>query len=181
MKQGKLDEARNFYIDAYIRAPYDKLAISGIVQWAQATKTAVGHPKLDVPEITFGADGKQNTNITVSPSDDGSMAWMAYVTTRDDWKKTKFAKAHPKDAYRHTVAEEADALKSVVSMARSLKPKTLNSQIATIEQMDKDGVLEAFILLARPDRSIAGEHRAYVRSNADKLRLYVTKYVIQAK
>jgi hypothetical protein len=62
-----------------------------------------------------------------------------------------------------------------------LKPKTLNSQIALIEQMDKDGVLEAYVLLARPDRSIAGEHHSYVRSNADKLRLYVTKYVISAK
>src|SRR5207247_9252165 len=136
----------------------------------------------DSQETTTVEDGKPNANITVNPlAEDGSMAWMAYVTTREEWKKTKFAAAHPKEPYRHTVAEETDALRSVVSMAKSLKPKSLNPQIATIEKMDKDGVLEAYVLMAIPDRSIAGEHAAYVRSNRDKLRQYGVKYVIGAK
>ena len=182
MKEGKYDQARERYIDAYILAPYDKLAVSGIVQWAQITKTPAGHPKLDIPKATVGEDGKTHVDITVDPlADDGSMAWIAYSATREEWKKTKFAKTHPKEAYRHTLAEEADALRSVVSMARSLKPKTLNPQIALIESMDKDGVLEAFILMARPDESIADEHAKYVRSNRAQLRTYVTKYVIGSK
>lgn len=182
MKQQKYDQARDRYVEAYILAPYDKLAVSGIVQWAQLTKTPVAHPKLSIPETTVGEDGKENTNINVNPlAADGSMAWMAYVTTRGDWKKTKFTKAHPNDAYRHTVAEEADALRSVVSMAKTLKPKSLNPEIALIEKMDKDEVLEAYILMAIPDRSIASEHAAYVRSNREKLRQYVVKYVIGTK
>jgi len=182
MKQGKYDLARDRYVEAYILAPYNKLAVSGIVQWAQLTKTPVSHPKLDIPETSVGADGKENVNINISPvMDDGSMAWMAYVTTREDWKKTKFAKAHPKEPYRHTVAEEADALRSVVSMAKTLKPKSLNTQIATIDKMDKDGVLEAYVLMAIPDRSIALEHAAYVRANRERLRQYVLKYVISPK
>src|SRR5262249_55434996 len=104
-----------------------------------------------------------------------------YSTTREEWEKTKFAKTFPKEkTYRHSLAEEADALRSVVTMAKSLKPKVLNDQIAMIEKLDKDGVLEAYILLAMPDQDIAPEHHEYLVKNRDKLRLYVTKYVIGA-
>lgn len=181
MKQMKFDRARDRYVEAYITAPYDRLAISGLVQWGQATKTQLGHPKIDIPKTTVGPDGKKNVDITISPTmDDGSMAWIAYSTTRDEWQKTKFVKAYPNEkTYRHSVAEEADALRSVLSMAKSLKPKTLNSQIGMIEKLDKDGVLEAYILLAIPDEGIAADHPAYLRQNREKLRQYVTKYVIQ--
>jgi tetratricopeptide (TPR) repeat protein len=180
MKQGKTDAARDRYVEAYITSPYDKLAISGLVQWGQATKTQLGHPKIDVPEITIGPDGKQKTTINISPGEeDGSLAWMSYATTRETWQKEKFAKAYPKEVqYRHSLAEEADALRSVVSMAKSLKPKKLNEQIAMLEKLDKDGVLEAYILLARADNGIAQDHYDYLRKNRDKLKLYVTKYVM---
>ena len=75
--------------------------------------------------------------------------------------------------------EEAEALKSVVSMAATLKPKKMNEQIALLSQMDKDGVLEAYILMAIPDRGIAQDHRSYLLTHRDKLKLYVAKYVIQ--
>jgi tetratricopeptide (TPR) repeat protein len=181
MKQGKINEARDRYIQAYITAPYNKLAVSGLVQWAQVTKAGLGHPRVDVPETKIGADGKQNTTININPlADDGSMAWIAYTATRDTWKKEKFAKTFPGErAYRHSLAEEADALRSVVEMAKTLKPKTLNSQIAVLAQLDKDGALESFILLARPDDDIANEQPAYLRANRAKLVQYVQKYVIQ--
>ena len=154
-----------------------------MVQWGQITKTRLAHPKVEPPEVKPGKDGKMETTINVNPlMDDGSMGWMAYVTTREDWSKQKFAKEFPGEkTYRHSVREEADALRSVVSMAKSLKPKKLNDQIALIEQMDKDGVLEAFIIMAMPDAGIAADHADYLRKNRDKLRLYVTKYVIAKK
>jgi tetratricopeptide (TPR) repeat protein len=182
MKQGKYDQARERYVDAYITEPYSKLAISGIVQWAQATQTRLGHPKINIPKTTVGADGKKNVDISISLADDGSIAWIAYSATRETWEKEKFAKTYPKEkTYRHSVAEEADALRSVVTMAKSLKPKSLNPQIALIEKLDKDGLLEAFILIAIADNGIARDHAAHLRSNREKLRQYVLKYVIEQK
>jgi tetratricopeptide (TPR) repeat protein len=183
MKQGKYDIARDRYVEAFIVEPYNKLAISGIVQWGQTTNIRLGHPRIDIPETTTGKDGKQNATINVNPlMDDGSMAWIAYSATRETWKKEKFTKTFPKESdYRHTVAEEADALRSVVSMAKSLKPKALNQQIATLDNLDKEGLLEAFILMAIPDQGIARDHAAYLRLNRDKLRQYVLKYVIEKK
>jgi tetratricopeptide (TPR) repeat protein len=183
MEQKKYDQARDRYVEAWITAPYSKFALQGMVQWGQATNTGLGHPKVDIPKTTVGADGKQNTTVNINPlSDDGSMAWIAYSTTREMWKKEKFAKAFPAEkAYRHTVAEEADALRSVVSTAKTLKAKTLNPQLATIEKLDKDGLLEAFIIMALPDQGIARDHAAYLRTSRDKLRQYVLNYVIEKK
>ena len=182
MKQGKYKQARDRYIDAYITSPYERMAHNGLTHWGQITKTPLGHPRIDAPKTTDDPDGKKITTITVNPGiDDGSISWFAYSAERERWEKTKFAEKYPDEkTYRHSLAEEADALRSVVSMAKSLKPKKLNDQIAMIEKLDKDGVLEAYILLAAPDQGIAQDHRAYLEKNRDKLRLYVTKYVIGA-
>lgn len=183
MRQKKYDQAKDRYIEAYILAPYNRSAISGIVQWANATGTQLGHPKIDVPKTTVDENGKENTTINLNPlTEDGSMAWIAYSGTRESWKKEKFRKAFPSEAnYRHSLAEEADALRSVVEMAKTLKPKSLNEQIKMIERLDKDGVLEAFILMALPTEGIVRDHYKFVRTQREKLRKYVTTYVIMKK
>jgi hypothetical protein len=57
----------------------------------------------------------------------------------------------------------------------------MNAQIETLANMDQDGVIEAYILLARPDEFIAQEHRKYMLGHRDKLKLYVLKYIVKAK
>lgn len=136
-----------------------------------------------MPKITVGADGKTNSTVNISPlADDGSIAWIMYVTTRELWRKEKFAKTHPKEKeYRHSLAEEAEALREVVNGTKTFKAKKLNEQIELIAKLDKEGLLESYILMAIPDNGIAEDHAAYVRSNRDKMRQYVKKYVVGAK
>ena len=178
MKQKKYDQARDRYVEAFIVAPYSRLALSGLVQWGEATKTTLAHPRIDVPKITVDAAGKSNSSVSINPlAVDGSMAWMSYVVTRQGWRDGFTAK-NAGQPYRHTLAEEAAALRSVIKAARDLKPKNLDPQIQTLEKLDQDGVLEAYILIAMPDREIAWDHAGYLRQNREKLRLYVTKYVI---
>ncbi len=183
MKQQKYDQARDRYVEAFIVAPYNRLAMSGIIGWGEITQTKLSHPKIDVPEIKIGDDGKANTTLNINPLvDDGSMAWASYVVTRELWRKEKFEKQFPKaSAYRHTLQEEVDALRSVVSTAKTLKAKKLNDQINVLAKLDQEGLLEAFILMAIPDQGIAQDHRGYLIANRDKLRRYVVAYVIGAK
>ncbi|MEO6333429.1 MAG: tetratricopeptide repeat protein [Pyrinomonadaceae bacterium] len=183
MKLKKHTEARDRYVEAWITEPYSKFAIQGMVQWSQITGTGLAHPEIDAPKTTVGEDGKEKTTINVNPmADDGSMAWIAYSATREIWKKEKFAKTYPTEkTYRHSLAEEADALRSVVSMARTLKTKKLNEQLAILDKLDKDGLLEAYVLMATPDKGIARDHANYLRANRPKLRQYVLKYVIAGK
>lgn len=183
MKQKKYSEARDRYVEAWITEPYSKFAIQGMVQWGQITGTNLAHPRIDAPKTTIGEDGKEKTTINVNPlADDGSMAWIAYSATRETWKTDKFAKTFPTEkAYRHSVAEETDALRSVVSMAKTLKAKKLNPQIALLQKLDREGLLEAYVLMATPDNGIARDHAEYLRTNRSKLRQYVMNYVIAGK
>ena len=184
MRQRKFDQARDRYVEAYITEPYNRFTASGLTQWAQVTNTSLGHPKIDIP-VTVTVNGKGETNINLDPAalgqDDGSFAWIGYGLSRTAWRKEKFAKTYPKEtAYRHSLAEEADALRSVITMATSDKrTKTLTPALAKLKKLNDEGLLEAYLLLGRPDRGIAEDHRAYLATNRALLRRYVMEYVVR--
>lgn len=184
MKQGKTTLARDRYIEAYITEPYSNFASSGLIRWAQITKTTIGHPKLEIPtNITFDEKGnaKVNLDINMLSAKDGSAAWIAYGTSRTAWRKEKFASTFPNEkTYRHSLAEEADALRTVITMAAADKPKELNPSLAALKKMNDEGLLEAYILLARADEGIARDLPAYLQRSRDKLRRYVLTYVVTA-
>jgi tetratricopeptide (TPR) repeat protein len=181
MKQGEYLKARDRYIEAWITNPYSSLTTNAFIQWGKITNTRLGHPKITPPKIE--SDPKsQNSKVTINITDanDGSIGWISYVATRETWQKELFSKNFPNEKnYRHSLMEEADALRSVVRIAKSTKPKQLERQIALIEELDSQGLLEAYILLALADNGIAQDHAQYLRTNRDKLRQYVLKYVIQ--
>jgi tetratricopeptide (TPR) repeat protein len=181
MRQKKYDAARDRYIEAFIVEPYSRFAVAGISQWAEATDARLGHPRIDVPIKESVENGKPKTTISISPTEDGSAAWLSYTATRVVWKDKEFAKNFPNEKeYRHTLKEEAEAFRSVVRMAKDLKSKgtKLNEQIETLIELDTKGLLEAYILMALPDQGIAQDHAEYLKNHRDKLRQYVKEYVI---
>lgn len=185
MKQRKYDQARDRYVEAYITEPYSKFSISGLAQWAQVTQTRLAHPTIDIPtDIKFDEKGDAQINLDfgalVSGKEDGGFAWIGYGTARSIWRKEKFAKTFPQEkAYRHSLAEEADALRMVLAAAAGdKKTKTLSPALAKLKKLEEEGLLEAYILLARPDEGIAQDHPAYLKQNREKLRRYVVTYVL---
>lgn len=193
MKQGKYEQARERYIEAYITEPYSDLARRGLVQWGQVTKTRLSHPKIDIPaNVGTGANGNININLGISDDDgDGSFAWTAYGLARAGWQSgksglsDKFKKSYPNEKeYRHSLAEEFDALKMTVSVLKERMKdkdspvKKLSPQLQTLIEIYDDGLLEAFVLLSMPDKGIVKDHPEYLKQNRAKLRQYVAKYVI---
>ena len=186
MKQRKYIEARDRYIEAYISEPYSNFSRAGLTQWAQATDSLLGHPKIVVPtDVSFDEKGNAKVNLDASAliggKDDGSFAWISYGATRSAWHKEKFAKTFPSEkTYRHSLAEEADALRSVVVIAseKNKDLKQLSPSLATLKKLNDAGLLEAYILLAQPDRDIARDYPNYLKNNRAKLRQYVTEYVV---
>jgi tetratricopeptide (TPR) repeat protein len=185
MKQGKYDEARALYVEAFITEPYNQFAVSGLSRWAEVTKTPLAHPHIAVPaDVTFDAKGdaqiKLDAGTLLSGGDDGSLGWVAYGATRSAWRREKFARTFPNEkAYRHSLAEEADALRSALAAAAGDgKAKRLSPSLAKLKKLEEEGLLEAYILLARPDEGIAQDHPAYLRRNRDRLRRYVVEYVL---
>ena len=184
MKQGKTDAARDRYIQGYLAEPFGKKGVAGLIQWGQATKTQLAHPQIEIP-LNVSQDEKGGSKIEI-PSNalligaqDGSYAWMAYGATRAEWSKGKFSKSYPNEkSYRHSLAEEADAIRSVLAIATEDKKIKLSPTLSVLQQLNDAGVLEAYILLARADKGIAQDYPAYRQQNRDKLVRYVMDFVI---
>jgi hypothetical protein len=161
-----------------------------LLQWGQETKQVLAHPKIDIPtNISFDEKGNSKINIEAGSlagdkDDPSGAAWLAYGITRVAWHKEKFHKAYPGEAeYRHSLAEEADALRSVLAVATEAKSSSsgnkteLSPSLKMLKKLNDEGLLEAYILLAHVDRGIAQDYPVYLKTNRDKLRRYVTDYV----
>ena len=178
MKQKKYDQARDRYIEAYIVEPYSSMSSRGINQWAQITGKNLGHPEVEIPDFTFDNKGKAIPKAPMSANDRSISPWLTYLATRESWKNEKFSKAFPKEQqYRHTLMEEVESLRGAVKAAQD--QKSPNKQFEVLDRLDKEGLLEAFVLLAQPDEGIARDQVEYLKNNRPKLRQYVANYVIQ--
>lgn len=193
-KQGKVQEARDKFIESFITEPFNRLARNGLVEWAQANRVVLAHPDIEIP-ASVSSTKPGEVNITFDEKslggnkDDGSSAWTMYGLARAAWatdKKgvsEKFAKAYPGEkSYRHSLAEEMDALRLVITVVneqlKAKKIKQLNPSLATLLKLNEAGLLESYILMARADDGIAQDYNGYRKTNRDKLRRYMVEYVL---
>lgn len=192
--QGKSDEARDKFVDAIVAEPYNQKPYMGLTQWAEQHGISLAHPKIVVPSnVSSAKDG--NVTITldelaVKGNEKGTAAWMAYGIARAGWMmkgknglSEKFSKAYPGETrYRHSLAEEVDALRLVlVSASEQLKENKklgLDPSIVTLMKLNEAGLLEPYVLFARVDAGVARDYAAYRSSNRDKLKRYWLEFVI---
>src|SRR5438105_3577498 len=169
--QGKINEARDKFVDAIVAQPYTRNSFVGLTQWADRHKVQLTHPKIDIPSnINSNKPGEVNITIdelTLKGNDDGSAAWMMYGIARAGWmnkkdgsRSDKFASAYPNEtSYRHTLAEEADALRMVAESVRTQTKekhvKKLTSSLDNLMTLTDAGLLEPYILFVRADQGIA--------------------------
>lgn len=189
MDGGKMDEALEKVVEAYIRMPYQKLSPQGLLRWASMNKMEQPkHPLINIPTgVERKSNGDMNINLDMSMMDDkkkdGTNHWFFYGLSRAAYQSASFAKDHPTEkTYRHTLSEEVNALRMVADAVnedvKKKKIKKLDPSLANLVKLHNDGLLEAYILLARPDEGIAQDYAAYLEANPDKLRRYVRQYVM---
>lgn len=77
-----------------------------------------------------------------------------------------------------TMATEAAGLRAAARAGAGIGD-TPSSELDVIRKLDREELLEAYILLARADEGIARDHSAYLRDHRDKLRRYVMTYVVR--
>lgn len=183
--QGKINEARDKFVDAIVAQPYTRNSFVGLTQWAGRHKVALGHPKIEPPNSTRTENGK--TTLSIDPktlnSNDGSNNWLTYDLTRIAWSKADFFKNYPEEkVYRHSLKEESAALRMVAEAAakdlKSGKVRSLEASLDNLIKLNDAGLLEAFVLFARPDEGIVRDYVAYRRNNREKLRRYWLEVVI---
>lgn len=184
MKQGKVTEAGDKFVEAFIAEPYNRLARAGFVQWGERVNIQLAHPRVEFP-ASVAKKGENQTTITLDPKmfekdkDPSSAAWLMYSLTRASWSTTEFAKQYPNEkAYRHTLKEEASAIRAALRSLDEKKATNPDQSLQILKKLDKDGLLEAFILLAMPDAGIAADFADYRKTNVAELRRYVKQYVL---
>ena len=186
MKQGKVTEAGEKFVEAYIAEPYNRLARAGFVNWGDKVHVELAHPRVDLP-ANVASKKEGEATLTLDPNLFGkdksgsAVAWMTYGLTRAGWQE-EFAKQYPNEkTYRHSLKEEAAAMRAALKVLSEQKGGDANKidpSLQVIKQLDKEGLLEAFILLALPDQGIASDFPAYRKSNVEDLRRYVKLYVM---
>ena len=180
MKQGKVTEAGDKFVEAYIAEPYNRLARAGFVSWGEKVHVDLAHPKVDVPanvsQKDKGSTITLDADIFNKEKSKAASAWIAYGITRTSWQ-SEFAKQYPNEkTYRHSLKEEAAALRAAIDAVKDAKNDDPSIQV--LRKLNNEGLLEAFILLALPDQGIATDFPPYRKSNVEDLRRYVKLYVM---
>ena len=183
MKQGKVTEAGDKFVEAYIAEPYSRLSRAAFVNWGEKVHVELSHPRVEIP-ASVAQKKEGETTLNLDPSLFGKDkdktgapgAWMMYGLIRGGWQKANFAKEYPNEKTpRHSLKEEASAMRAALKVLDQQKG---DESLQVIKKLDKEGLLEAFILLALPDQGIANDFVAYRKTNVEDLRRYVKQYVL---
>jgi tetratricopeptide (TPR) repeat protein len=188
MKQGRVTEAGEKFVEAYLAEPYSRMSRSAFLNWGERVKIELNHPRVEIPtNVSSQKEGEVTINLDPNAlkKDDKSgagAAWITYGLIRGTWRSTEFAKQYPNEKqYRHSLKEEAAALRTalkVFSEDKTKKAQNADPSLTLLAKLDKEGLLESFILLALPDAGIAEDYPAYRRTNLEDLRRYVKQYVL---
>jgi tetratricopeptide (TPR) repeat protein len=179
---GHSEEALSKFIDAIVAEPYDRKPWIGLSQWAKKNSATVSPPKIVIPTSVSGKDG-QTINVDANALHEPETAglWLAYAAARADWRSETFKKTFPDEKdYRHSLAEEVTALRVTLGLAAELQGTEIKDPaLKQIAELEKDGMLEAYVLLSAVDDGIARDYDAYRNEHRDVLHHYVQKYVVK--
>src|SRR5262249_16296505 len=138
-------------------------------------------PVVGLPHVKFDEKGSANTEITLDTltkgKEDGSFYLVTYPTCRSQWRQEKFKKIFPdaKD-YRHSLAEETDCLSQLASSLSSTKK--LRSDLKQLVDLQKQGMIESFVLLTMADDGIAEDYDAYRNGHRETLTTFIGTYMM---
>jgi len=188
MKLGRVTEAGDKFVEAYLAEPYSRMSRSAFLNWGERVNIVLNHPSVEIPtNVSSQKEGEVTINLDPNAlkKDDKSgagAAWITYGLIRGTWQSTEFAKQYPNEKqYRHSLKEEAAALRTalkVFSEDKTKKAQSADPSLTLLAKLDKEGLLESFILLALPDAGIAQDYPTYRRTSLEDLRRYVKQYVI---
>lgn len=147
---------RTKMIQAIAAKPYNSNAWTNLSTWAEASAARLNTDSIPMPEA-----GK-----------------AAYEATRAAWKADRFKKRFPKEKeYRHSLAEEAEALTAAADAAKAAAPADdVNAKM--LVKLKEEGMLEPYILLLNPDKGLAKDYDGYRNKNRRKLEKYLDTFVV---
>jgi tetratricopeptide (TPR) repeat protein len=194
-KSGDSVGARVKYEQAVVAEPYAEPAWIALQQWAKITKTPVSRPEITRPEFET-PDGKLQVDPALTTeTGDGHASWLVYQNARvahgaRTLKQPIGPGAYDANGqltpkgYRHSLAEETECLIAMLANVReklssgAVKAEKLEPSIKLLLQLQKDGMLECWILLGGADGGIRYDYPGYRRQHRELLVAYVDRYIL---
>jgi len=185
------------YEQAIAAEPYTLSTMSGLKQWGAQTRTALLIPVMHHPYLPRN-NGKITNADQFTETGDGRSSWLVYAQSRlahdptvifDQWvmggsvPNTPEVKFVP-NGYVHTLAEEVDAINAMLAdvkknlAAGTVTEEKLIPELKTMLQMQKDQMLEPFILLSYNDAGLRHGYPEFRTAHRDQVVAYIDRYLI---
>jgi tetratricopeptide (TPR) repeat protein len=192
VKGDDMAKARTMFIDAAVAEPYNQMVWRDLSAWANLNHAKLNleyagklpEPKAPKPALD-GAIFKVEI-FPQAPKNLSEVSWE-YHRVRTAWKEGGRFKQHfPEEAaYRHSLAEETEALGVEIRGLNSLKRNIDRSELVSEDEslvlllkLHEAGVLEPYVLFRLGDEGIAKDYAAYRSNHRDKLEEYMDKFVV---
>ena len=184
-KMGDTKGAEEKYIRAIVAQPYQKTTRSSLADWATRNHLVYAGPAIKLPAgpTPGGKPGDINITLDGSGDSDAMVLGILYSGTRASWQKEEFQKRFPNEKiYRHSLPEEAAAIRTMLSGAdiesgkKKKKAAGKDPSLEFLTAIEKDGMLECYILFDHPDQGIAQDYVAYRKDHRDLMAQYIAKY-----
>ena len=180
-----MEKARTKAIQAVVAEPYNPITWRALDYWAKGNHLQLRRVHIEVPNSVDQKDEK-NITITVDPklSSEVSGVWLAYSLVRVRWRREQFKQQFPEEkAYRHSLAEEAEALTTAAKVWNELRSSKKGSAMATDPNISalltlyQAKLIEPYVLLNAADAGIAQDYPAYREKNRNKLEEYLGAFI----
>ncbi len=180
-KAGEHQRAKEEFILGIVADPYSRSPRLGLKQWADANHEMMAAPPIKLPaRATSGKNGGINITVDASKKDDPEMSLaLVYSMGSALWQGEKFKKQYPNEkVYRHSLAEEVDSIQTMLAVAGEgkIKPDKLSTSTKLLMELEKNGMLECWILLDDADQGIAQDYVAYRKDHRELLAKYIAQY-----
>ena len=197
MQAGDSNGARVKFEQAIAAEPYTLSTMTGLKQWGTQVHTAVLNPIMHHPYLPR-ANGKITNADQFAETGDGRSSWLVYAQSRmthdpnvvfDEWvmagsvPNTPDLRFEP-SGYVHTLAEEVDAINAMLAdlkkkiAAGTVSEDKLIPEMKAMLQMQKDKMLEPFILLNFNDAGLRHGYPEYRAEHRDQVVAYIDRYLI---
>lgn len=197
MHSGDNAGARVKFEQAIAAEPYGRSAFNGLRQWALMTHLSIVYPQVLRPEFTTPNGQLKIDSGLNTETGDGHASWLVYqqhrvahgARTSGQFMMSGSTPNTPQfnfvpTGYVHTLDEEMDAITAMLADVQkklasgAVTQEKLEPGIKNLLALQKDNMLEPFILLSFNDAGIRHGYPEYRAAHRDQVVSYIDRYMI---
>ena len=195
LKAGDIPGAKVKYEEAVVAEPYSRPAVIGLQKWAKYAKATYAPPQITRPQFTTDHGVLVADPALAAETADGRAYWLIYERVRVAHGAlttsqllvaggTSATGVLTPSGYRHSLAEEMDALTQMLAAvrqqlsARTLNDAALDPGLKQLLQLQDDRMLEPWILMTGWDAGTRQDYFAWRPAHREQLKAYLDRYVV---